>query len=109
MINPAFVRVVDARSLARDEQLVAALHHLGVEHLVLLQPGLPCAPLSPVYRMHLPICARHQSAACSLPLLILILSAAIFYLSASTFFSRMDTIGRCRRNTPSTTRKAECS
>ncbi len=40
---------VHAYSLARDEQLVAQLHRLGVEHLARLQPDLPCAPLSPVH------------------------------------------------------------
>jgi hypothetical protein len=40
--------LTDAQSLARDEQLVAELHRLGVEHLVRLQPELPCPPLLPV-------------------------------------------------------------
>ncbi|HLB48789.1 MAG TPA: hypothetical protein VJL59_17405 [Anaerolineales bacterium] len=41
-------RWMEIQSLARDEQLVAELHRLGVEHLVRLQPELPCAPLLPV-------------------------------------------------------------
>ncbi len=47
-MKPSRSDTADTQSLARDEQLVAELHRLGVEHLVRLQPGLPCAPLSPV-------------------------------------------------------------
>ncbi len=39
--------LTDAQSLAHDEQLVVELHRLGVEHLVRLQPELPCTPLLP--------------------------------------------------------------
>ena len=88
MINLAFVRVVDAQSLERDEQLVAQLHRLGVEHLVRLQPDLPCAPLSPVHLIT--ALAAHPQARFRSSLILLFLRRPSFSRFISETLTRLN-------------------
>lgn len=48
MTDPDATHLSETQSLARDEQLVAELHRLGVEHLVRFQPQATYASLEPV-------------------------------------------------------------
>ena len=88
MITPAFVRVIDTQSLARDEQLVAQLHGLGVEHLVRLQSDLPCAPLSPVHLIT--ALAAHPQARFRSSLILLFLRRPSFSQFISEILTRLD-------------------